>query len=86
MAKDKLNFSEMSEVELRSQLGSLENELQNMRFEHATKGLANPMEIRSVRRDIARIYTEARRRELAGMSADELEMRSKLRARRRRQK
>lgn len=86
MAKEKLNLAEMSEAELRSQLGSLENELQTMRFEHATKGLGNPMEIRDVRRNIARIYTEARRRELASMSAEELEMRSKLRARRRRQK
>jgi ribosomal protein L29 len=42
------------------------------------------MEIRELRRNVARILTEGRRREMAAMSAEELELRSKLRARRRR--
>ena len=37
-----------------------------------------------VRRDVARILTEGRRREIAAMTPDELAMRTKLRARRRR--
>jgi hypothetical protein len=44
------------------------------------------MELRYMRRDIARINTEIRKHELASMSAESLEMRSKIRARRRRQK
>ncbi|MBX2891851.1 MAG: 50S ribosomal protein L29 [Saprospiraceae bacterium] len=86
MAKEKLNVAEMSDADLQSQLASLEREYQQMKFDHAVKGLANPMELREMRRDIARILTEGRSRELAAMSPAELEMRSKLRARRRRQK
>ena len=64
-----------------------EREYQQMKFDHAAKGIANPMEPRELRRrDIARIHTEVRNRELAEMSPDQLEMRSKIRARRRRQK
>lgn len=80
------DLTAMNEAELQSELQSLESELQQMKFDHAAKGIANPMEIREVRRDIARIYTEARRRELATMTPEQLELRSKMRARRRRQK
>jgi large subunit ribosomal protein L29 len=44
------------------------------------------MELREMRRNIARFQTELRNRELQSMSAESLEMRSKIRARRRRQK
>jgi hypothetical protein len=44
------------------------------------------MELREVRRNIARILTENRQRELAAMTPEDLELRSKLRIRRRRQK
>lgn len=86
MAKEKLNVAEMTDADLKSQLASLEHEYQQMKFDHAVKGLANPMELREMRRDIARILTEGRSRELAAMTPEEMEMRSKLRARRRRQK
>lgn len=74
----------MTDDELRSQLASAEHEYQQMKFDHAAKGIANPMEIRELRRNVARILTEGRRREIAAMSSDELAMRTKLRARRRR--
>jgi large subunit ribosomal protein L29 len=83
MAKEILILVDMSEDELRSQLASAENEYQQMKFDHAAKGIANPMEIRELRRGVARILTEGRRREIAAMTPDELAMRSKLRARRR---
>ena len=86
MAKEKLDVVNMTEADLRSNLTSMENEYQQMKFDHATKGLSNPMEIRWLRRDIARIYTEARQREIAAMSPEAVEMRSKIRARRRRQR
>lgn len=83
MAKEKLNLVDMTDDELRSQLASSEREYQQLKFDHAAKGIANPMEIRELRRNIARILTEGRRREIAAMSPDELALRSKLRARRR---
>lgn len=76
----------MTEADLQAELASLENAYQQMKFDHAVKGLGNPLELRAMRRDIARILTEGRSRELAAMSPDELELRSKLRARRRRQR
>jgi large subunit ribosomal protein L29 len=86
MAKEKLNIAEMTDADLRSELASLEHEYQQMKFDHTVKGLPNPMELRELRRNIARILTEGRSRELAAMTPEQLEMRSKLRARRRRQK
>lgn len=73
----------MTDDELRSQLASSEREYQQLKFDHAAKGIANPMEIRELRRNIARILTEGRRREIAAMSPDELALRTKIRARRR---
>lgn len=75
----------MTDADLQAQLASMEHEYQQMKFDHAVKGLANPMELRELRRNIARILTEGRKRELAAMSPEDLEMRSKLRNRRRRQ-
>ena len=86
MAKDKLDVVNMTEADLRSNAASMENEYQQMKFDHATKGLSNPLELRWLRRDIARVYTEARNREIAAMTPEELEMRTKIRARRRRQR
>ena len=55
-----------------------------MRFDHAIKGLDNPLSIRDVRKDIARLNTELRRRELA--KADEMEIAGRDRIRLRRRK
>jgi large subunit ribosomal protein L29 len=86
MAKDTTNFKAMSDAELGSELAGLENQLIQLRFDHASRGIANPMEIREMRREIARAHTETRSRQMSTMTAEELEMRSKLRARRRRQR
>jgi large subunit ribosomal protein L29 len=84
MAQEKENFKEMANDALQARLASMETEILQMKFDHAVKGLANPMELRQVRREIARAQTELRQRELAAMTPEELELRSKIRARRRR--
>lgn len=76
----------MEVADLLAEISSLENEYQQMKFDHAVKGLANPMELRHLRRKIARFQTEVRQRELGEMTPDQLATRSKLRARRRRQR
>lgn len=86
MAKEKLELADMTVADLQAELASMELEYQQMKFDHAVKGIANPMELREVRRNIARILTEGRKRELAVMTPEQLELRSKLRIRRRRQK
>ena len=45
-------------------LNSLKEELFNLRFQHATGQLDNPMRIRQVKRSIAQIKTIVREREL----------------------
>jgi large subunit ribosomal protein L29 len=53
-----------------------------MKFDHTTTGLANPQTLVEVRRDIARIKTELRGREIAAMDEEQLANRSKMRYRR----
>ena len=48
---------EMSSPELEKELGELKTELFKLKFSLATNGLDNPMKIKEVRRDIARINT-----------------------------
>jgi large subunit ribosomal protein L29 len=48
---------ELSEPELYEKLKALKAELFNLRFQLATMQLENPMRIRQVRKDIARVHT-----------------------------
>ncbi len=50
--------------ELNNQLKTLKEELFNLRFQHATGQLDNPLRIREVKRDYARIKTVLREREI----------------------
>ncbi|MBK9335419.1 MAG: 50S ribosomal protein L29 [Lewinellaceae bacterium] len=86
MAKENLQLDTMEIPDLLTQITSMENEYQQMKFDHAVRGLANPLELRNLRRKIARFHTEIRQRELAAMSPEELATRTKLVARRRRQR
>ena len=56
---------EMSSPELEKELSELKSELFKLRFSLATHGLDNPMKIKEVKKDIARINTVLRERELA---------------------
>lgn len=86
MAKENLQLDTMEVPDLLAQIASMENEYRQMKFDHAVRGLANPLELRHLRRKIARFHTEVRQRELAVMAPAELAMRSKLVERRRRQR
>ena len=54
----------MSAEELNAKLAELKEELFNLHFRHATGQLENPIVIRNTKRDIARIKTELRAREI----------------------
>ena len=84
--KKYLELQDYSDADLASELESTEAQYQKLKFDHAIKGLDNPLVLREVRRDIARLNTEIRRRELAKMDAEKIAGRSKIRARRRRGK
>lgn len=76
-------FKELSTEDLKYELESAEAKQQKMKFDHATLGLENPQMLVEVRRDIARIKTELRAREIGAMTEEQLAGRSKIRARRR---
>jgi large subunit ribosomal protein L29 len=56
---------EMSEVELNAELNKMKKDLFNLRFQHVTGQLENPVLLRETRRDIARVKTIIREKELA---------------------
>ena len=55
---------EMSSPELEKDLVELKSELFKLRFSLATNGLDNPMKIKEVKKDIARVNTILKQREL----------------------
>ncbi len=54
-----LSAEELNEILLNTQL-----ELRKLKMNHKTAELENPLEIRSVRRNLSRINTEIKKREL----------------------
>ena len=55
---------EMSELELNAELIKMKKDLFNLRFQHVTGQLENPVKLRETKRDIARIKTIIREKEL----------------------
>ena len=60
---------EMSSPELEKELGELKSELFKLKFSLATNGLDNPMKIKEVRKDIAKINTVLTERKIAEQKA-----------------
>ena len=78
-----IELQEFTDDQLVGELNQTESQYQKLKFDHALKGLENPLALKEVRRDIARLKTEIRRREIAAMSEDQLALRTKKLARRR---
>ena len=55
----------LSLEQLNARHKELKTELFNLRFSHATRNLANPLAIRNVRKEIARVQTAIREKEIA---------------------
>ncbi|MDR3364991.1 MAG: 50S ribosomal protein L29 [Clostridiales Family XIII bacterium] len=60
---------ELTEAELENELKKMKNELFNLRFQHVTGQLENPIRIKDVKHDIARIKTVIRENEIAREAA-----------------
>ena len=58
----------MSVAELNTKLDALKKDLFMLRMQHATNQLDNPLKIRETKRDIARVMTMLREKELSGAS------------------
>lgn len=55
---------EMTDLELNAELAKMKKDLFNMRFQHVTGQLENPIKMREVKRNIARVKTIIREKEL----------------------
>ena len=53
----------MSEKDLQARVNEDEIRLKKLRFAHATSPLENPMSIQALRRDIARLKTELKKKD-----------------------
>jgi len=56
---------ELSEADIRTRIGEMEEERFRLKFRSATETLEDPLRLRTIRRDIARLKTIQRERELA---------------------
>ena len=60
------DIRDMSTDDIKERIGEMQEELFRLRFRGATQQLENPSLIRSLRRDVARMRTILREREMAG--------------------
>ena len=81
-SKKYIELQDFSDEELGNEIAETKKQLKKVRFDHAVKGLDNPLVIREIRRDIARLNSEEKRREIKSMAPEELKKRTKIRSRR----
>jgi large subunit ribosomal protein L29 len=64
MAKEKLDLNNLSDHDLESRIAESVLRLKKLKFSHVVSPLENPQNIRSLRREIARLKTAQRARQL----------------------
>lgn len=64
MALKKEDIKQLSTEELIEKSQDVKVQLKKLEFNHAISAIENPMKIREMRRDVARLLTELRSREL----------------------
>ena len=69
MAKTKESLRDISDGELLDRLASAKEELFNLRFQHVTGQLDNTARLGVVRKQVAKLNTELRSREIAAAEA-----------------
>ncbi len=57
-------IKELSTADLQEKLGALKKSYSDLKMAHAISPLENPMQIRSLRKTVARVATELTKREL----------------------
>lgn len=77
-----LELQNMTADAINTELKQASADLVRMKFDHGSKGLQNPIELKSLKRDIARLKTELRAREISAMTPEQLAGRSNIRLRR----
>lgn len=64
MAQEKKVFTDLSIDDLLAKIAEEKLKYRKMKFTHAISSVENPMQLRSMRRDIARMLTELKKRQL----------------------
>jgi large subunit ribosomal protein L29 len=82
-SKKFIELQNMAIEDLQTELQNAVNSYRKLKFDHSIKGLPNPLELRSARKEVARMKTEIRRRELSAMTPEELSKRNNIVRRRR---
>lgn len=77
-----LELQNMAADAINAELKQASADLVRMKFDHGSKGLQNPIELKSLKRDIARLKSELRAREISAMTPEQLAGRSNIRLRR----
>ncbi|NBC24203.1 MAG: 50S ribosomal protein L29 [Bacteroidetes bacterium] len=77
------DLKDLSVEDIKEKLRASEKEYVQLKFDHASKGLDSPIRIREIRRDIARMKTALRDRDLRDATEAELAKRERIRNRRR---
>ena len=62
------SLKEMNETDLKSRIEEDELRIKKLKFAHAVSPLENPMSIRGVRQDLARLKTELKTKQLGSKS------------------
>ncbi|HEY8733440.1 MAG TPA: 50S ribosomal protein L29 [Puia sp.] len=62
------SLKEMTEVDLKARIGEDELRIKKLKFAHAVSPLENPMSIRDVRKDLARLKTELKSKQSGSKS------------------
>lgn len=78
-----IELQQYTDEDLQNEINVTEEQYKKLKFDHAIRGLENPLLLREVKRDIARLYTEQRAREVKAMTPEQLAKRSKIIRRRR---
>lgn len=80
--KKHIELGEMSDADLQTELKQIHVQFQKLSFDHTIKGLDNPVVLRNTKKDIARLQTEIRRRQIGALTTEQVAKRSKIRQRR----
>ena len=62
------SLKEMNETDLKSRIEEDELRIKKLRFAHSVSPIENPMSIRGVKKDLARLKTELRKKQLGSKS------------------
>lgn len=65
MKQKKDELKDLTELELQDKLQSEREAMGKLRFNHAVSPVESPARLRSTRKNVARVLTEIRRREIA---------------------